>query len=322
VTVEWRWQPYVELARLDQWLKNVAILPGVIVAVAFRPGLERAHAGRIALCILAACLLSSSNYVLNGILDTSTDRAHPVKRSRPLPAGRVRRGAAWSAWAALAAAGLPLAFAVNREVGWTAVVFWLMALVYNVPPLRTKDVPYADVIVESANNPLRLSLGWFTVIADRLPPISLLAAYWALGAFFLTVKRLAELRFLESRERPAAAYRRAFAHYGEEHLLAAAALHLVLCAFFTGVFVVRFKLELILILLPGALFLAYYLRLGLRPESPAQSPERVFRRPALAGYLVVCVLLFLILLHTDIPALYRWFNVEAASTRALWRLDP
>src|SRR5258708_16297192 len=37
-----------------------------------------------------SCLLASSNYVLNEILDARTDREHPVKRRRPIPSGRVR----------------------------------------------------------------------------------------------------------------------------------------------------------------------------------------------------------------------------------------
>jgi 4-hydroxybenzoate polyprenyltransferase len=232
------------------------------------------------------------------------------------------RGTAWMEWMILAVAGLVVAFAINAQVGATAIVFWSAALAYNVPPVRAKDLPYVDVVVESVNNPLRLAFGWFVLIPDRLPPLSLLFAFWALGAFFLAVKRLAELRYLAQHQNAAtsAAYRRSFAHYSEAHLLATAAFHLVVCAFFSGVFIVRFKLELILMVPAAALFLAYYLWLGLRDESPAQSPEQVFQLPALAGYLVACLIVFFVLLRTDIPALYRLFHVERASERALWQL--
>jgi 4-hydroxybenzoate polyprenyltransferase len=316
-------RPYVELARVGQWLKNVSIVPGLIVAAFFRPRLGLSEAAAIATCVAAACLLSSSNYVLNGLLDSTSDRSHPLKNARPLAAGTVSRSAAWVEWAILAAAGLAAAFAINREVGTTAIAFLLAALVYNVPPVRAKDLPYLDVVVESVNNPLRLALGWFVLIRDRMPPLSLLFAYWALGAFFLVVKRLAELRFLARRQSVAdsAAYRRSFAHYSEDLLLASAAFCLVFCAFFSGVFIVRFKLELVLMVPAAAWFLAYYLRLGLRDESPAQRPEEVFRLPRLAGYLVACLVVFFVLLRADIPALYRLFNVAPASAGALWPLD-
>ena len=215
------------------------------------------------------------------------------------------------------------AFSIGAQVGLTAVAFLLSALVYNLAPVRAKDVPYVDVAVEALNNPLRFALGWFPLIPDRMPPLSVLFAYWALGAFFLAVKRLAELRFLSTRQSAAASvsYRRSFAHYSEEHLLASAAFYLVLSAFFAGVFIVRFKLELILMVPAAALFLAYYLWLGLREESPTQSPERAFRRPGLAGYLCACLILFLVLVRTDLPVLDRFFNVEPASERALWEID-
>ena len=57
--------------------------------------------------------------------------------------------------------------------------------------LRT---PYVDVLSESVNNPLRLLLGWFVVTPDVVPPVSLLVAYWMVGAFFMASKRFAEYR--------------------------------------------------------------------------------------------------------------------------------
>ena len=164
----------VELARVDQWVKNVAILPGAIVAALFRPELAASDAMRVALVFVAACLLSSSSYVLNGILDRESDRTHPVKLDRPLPAGRIAPAAAWLEWALLGLAGLVCAWAVGVSAGWTAVVFAAAALLYNVPPLRAKDVPYLDIVVEAFNNPLRLALGWFAVETTRFPPLSLL----------------------------------------------------------------------------------------------------------------------------------------------------
>jgi hypothetical protein len=46
---------------------------------------------------------------------------------------------------------------------------WVMGVVYNVKPIRSKELPYLDVLSESINNPIRLLLGWFPLIADRVP---------------------------------------------------------------------------------------------------------------------------------------------------------
>ena len=62
-----------------------------------------------------------------------------------------------------------------------------MGTFYNMPPIRTKELPYIDVLTESINNPIRLLLGWFALVDNRIPPASLLIAYWALGAFFMAL---------------------------------------------------------------------------------------------------------------------------------------
>src|SRR3546814_15646823 len=65
---------------------------------------------------------------------------------------------------------------------------------YNLKPLRTTHKAYLDVISESINNPIRLTLGWTMVDPTTLPPSSLLLAYWTGGAFLMGAKRLSEYR--------------------------------------------------------------------------------------------------------------------------------
>ena len=38
-----------------------------------------------------------------------------------------------------------------------------MGCVYNIPPVRSKDLPYVDVLSEAINNPIRMLAGWFIV---------------------------------------------------------------------------------------------------------------------------------------------------------------
>src|SRR3546814_4458791 len=75
-----------------------------------------------------------------------------------------------------------------------ALAFAAQGLAYNVPPLRTKDVPYLDVLSESVNNPLRLAIGWAMIDPGSLPPVSIIIAYWFGGAFLMGTKRLSEYR--------------------------------------------------------------------------------------------------------------------------------
>src|SRR3972149_11994989 len=83
--------PYVSIARPDHWFKNVFMALGVLLAYLYHPELFGAYAlVQIAWALAATCLVASSNYVLNEILDAPTDRHHPVKRLRPIPSGQVK----------------------------------------------------------------------------------------------------------------------------------------------------------------------------------------------------------------------------------------
>ena len=98
-----------------------------------------------------------------------------------MPAGLVRPAAGYVEWAALAVVGLALARAINVYFFASAAMLWIMGLVYNVPPLRTKEWPYVDVLSESINNPIRLLLGWFALVTTHVPPLSLVISYWMMA---------------------------------------------------------------------------------------------------------------------------------------------
>ena len=192
-----------------------------------------------------------------------------------------------------------------------------MGVLYNVPPVRTKEWPYVDVLSESINNPIRLFLGWFALIADRVPPLSLALSYWMIGAFFMAMKRYAEYRHIGD-PAVAAAYRHSFKHYTEERLLVSILFYATTCALFAGIFIVRYHLELLLFVPQAAGLFAYYLHLGMKPDSPTQNPEKLYRERGFVAYLVVCFAVFVLLMFTRVPVLYQWFNVEPAGTSPLW----
>jgi 4-hydroxybenzoate polyprenyltransferase len=91
----------------------------------------------LSLALLATCLIASSNYVLNEVLDAPRDAAHPAKRFRPVPAGRIRPALAYAEWIVLGAVGVAIAFLVNRYFALMGMTLWAMGVVYNVPPIRS-----------------------------------------------------------------------------------------------------------------------------------------------------------------------------------------
>lgn len=312
--------PYVQIARIDHWFKNSFMLLGVVLAVFYDPSvLSWQSAVSLAVAVAATCLVASSNYVLNEILDASRDRKHPSKHSRPVAAGRVRLSIAYAEWLLLGVAGFSIAAALNVYFLASAISLWVMGVLYNVPPFRTKEWPYLDVLTESINNPIRLFLGWFALITTQVPPLSLTIAYWMIGAFFMAMKRFAELRLIRDRH-VAAAYRRSFVWYTEERLLVSALFYATTCGLFAGIFLVRYHLELLLFAPVGAGVFAYYLHIGLKPNSPVQHPEKLYREHGFLAYMIASVLLFVLLMFTSIPVLYDAFNVEPVRMEPLWTL--
>jgi 4-hydroxybenzoate polyprenyltransferase len=303
-----RARPYVQLARPDHWFKHVFMIPGALLVLHARPELvQPALAHRLVLALVAACLIASSYYVLNEILDASFDANHPVKRARPAPSGQISIPLAYAEWAALALVGL----AVARELGMAffaaAAALWLNSLIYNVWPLRTKDRPHLDILTESLNKPLRLALGWYATGTDLVIPVSIVMAFWMLGAFFMAVKRFAEYRLIGDPAK-AAAYRASFSTYTAETLLVSATFYAVAFGLFLGIFLIRYRVELLVTIPLIAGLMAWYIHLGFKPDSPAQYPERLHGEHGFMAYLALCVLGFTLALLVDMPWLYDLFQ--------------
>ncbi len=289
------------MMRLDHSIKQIFVAPGIVLAVSIGGvHLSSALAWRIAIGLVAVTLIASSNYVLNELLDAPFDRLHPSKQSRPAASGLADRGWGYAQWIVLMLAGVALATMLGLGFALSAAGLWIMGCIYNIPPVRSKDVAYLDVLTESINNPLRFCLGWYSVVTALLPPTSLLVSYWMLGCFFMTLKRFSEYRQIADHER-AARYRRSFKHYSEETLLNSATFYAAASMLFFGAFIMRYRIELILSFPVIAWLMAVYFSLSFRPDSPVQHPELLYKEPKLMVPLCICIGLMVVLLFVNVP---------------------
>ncbi len=305
------WRAHVEIARPDYWFKNVFVIPGIVIALGTVTGVEaRDLAVRILVGILATCLIASSNYTLNEVLDAPSDLHHPIKRNRAVPSGRVRPVAAYVQWIVLFVAGMGVALSITIPFALSLLALWIMAVVYNVPPMRAKDQPYVDVLAEAINNPLRMLAGWFIVTSATMAPASLLLSYWMIGCYFMALKRYAELKSIGDRA-TAGAYRRSFAHYTPERLIVAIMFFAAAAMLFFGAFCMRYRLELILSFPLVALVMALYLNVALKPNSVAQNPEHLYRERGLMAAVVTTTIAMVILLTVDLPVMHRLVSPTA-----------
>ena len=298
---------HLQILRLDHWVKNVFVLPGTVVALSMdRSRFTPALAPHLLLGLLSVGLVASSNYVLNDLLDAPSDLAHPAKWSRPAPSGRIHVPLAYAQWIALMLAGMGLAFWISTPFALSMAALWVMGCLYNVPPVRLKDLPYLDVLSEAVNNPLRMLAGWYLTGTAAIPTTSLLISYWMIGCYFMAIKRFAEHRDFKDTA-SIAAYRKSFAHYTQPRLLVSIMFYGSHAMLFFGAFIMRYRLELILSFPLVAWVMATYLSMAFRQDSAAQRPEHLYREPGLMLAVCSTTVLMLALLFVDLPALHRIF---------------
>ena len=101
--------------RPRQWAKNALVLTPLLPA-AQSVDLDALEGALVA--FVAFCATASAVYLVNDVCDRDADRAHPVKRNRPIASGLVSRAQALTAAGLLTLAGLGLA----QTRGWGLVL--------------------------------------------------------------------------------------------------------------------------------------------------------------------------------------------------------
>ncbi|RYG38407.1 decaprenyl-phosphate phosphoribosyltransferase, partial [bacterium] len=141
--------PVLRLIRPKQWSKGLLVFAAPLFA---RKLIEPQGIADTLVAFAAMSLISSAVYVLNDLIDVERDKAHPVKRDRPLASGAVPIPTAKLLIALLLAAGLGLGAVLNRTSVVVLIAYLLVQVAYN---LRLKREPVADVFCLSLGFVLR-----------------------------------------------------------------------------------------------------------------------------------------------------------------------
>ncbi len=288
---------YVRGLRLERWPRSLAIALGsasffFLHRETFGEFPPLTIAGRLLLAFLVTWVISTANYVVNEIVDAPFDAHHPVKRLRPLVQREIKAAPFAVIGAALTVMGLGAAWLIFSRAFFFSVLALLVAgFIYNVKPIRTKDIPFLDAISESANNPIRFLIGWFAFApSQQWPPLSLLVGWWAFGNFLMTAKRFSEFRLLKEK---AADYRLSHKRYtGKELLLGmiVSALVTLACAVYGAL---ELKVRAVLFFTPVlALYLSLFFRKTLEEKEIMEEPESLLRNPLIAVSTIALVCLF------------------------------
>lgn len=301
---------YLKIARPDHWIKNLFIIPGIIVAfLIFGKNISLSLGIRFILGMLSTCFISSANYVINEWLDADFDKYHPVKKNRPVVTAHLELRYVMLEYALFTIAGLGLSLFINRYFLFIEIWLLVMGFLYNVKPFRTKDIAYLDVLSESVNNIIRLLLGWFIVTDVYFPPVSILIGYWMCGAFLMAVKRYAEYKMIGDAV-TAGLYRKSFRRYTERSLLCSSFFYSMCATVFTSIFIIEYRIEYIIALPVLIGLFVLYFHLAFKEDSVVQKPEKLYKEKSLLLYLLAFVALLFILTFIDIPIMEQYFKMH------------
>ncbi len=189
--------------RPAHWVKNAFVAAPILFAMPEGRFGQVWAWGQCAMAVVSFCLVSSAIYLINDVCDRRQDRAHPIKRLRPVASGRLSRAGALVAAAAVGGAGVAAAaLAALRAHDPAAplhglgVLVWVgayvvMNLLYS---LWLKARPVVDVIVIALGFVLRAMAGADAIAAPISPWLAVCT--FTLCLFVALTKRRSELAAL------------------------------------------------------------------------------------------------------------------------------
>lgn len=192
--------------RPRQWAKNVLLVAAPAAGGELGDG---SIALRVVLAIASFCMLSSATYLLNDVRDREQDRAHPLKRLRPIASGALPvRTALWFALA-LAVGGLVLAAAIRPELAAVGAGYLLLTAAYSV---WLRHIAVLDILAIAGAFVVRAAAGG---VATDVPLSRWFLVVTSCGALFVVAgKRHAEVFGADG----ATITRRTLRHYSERAL--------------------------------------------------------------------------------------------------------
>jgi decaprenyl-phosphate phosphoribosyltransferase len=201
---------WLRTLRVDQWVKNVFLFVPIFFSgrVPTAEDLYRLGLGFLCFSLVASCV-----YIINDLQDLQSDRAHPVKRNRPLAAGTVRVGAA----KIMAIGCLLLGIAISWGLGHVTTTLLCAYFALNVAySSRLKHWAIVDINCIAIGFLLRVFMGGQLAQVEVSHWLGIMT--YLLAMFLALAKRRDDLVV---KERSGALVRRAMDGYNAEFVNAA-----------------------------------------------------------------------------------------------------
>lgn len=185
----------IKSARPKQWLKNLALYAALLFSgfLFYQEASQPSYFLLVSYAFVIFCVLTSSIYLINDLIDIDSDRQHPFKKNRPLASGR-----------------LPIPLAVFSAVTGLGVVFFLslslptffklLVLAYAVLQLlystRLKHLAIFDIVAIALGFLIRVYAG--AVVVNLHMNVWFLLTVISASLFMAVGKRQSERTLLSN----------------------------------------------------------------------------------------------------------------------------
>ncbi|MBK9099534.1 MAG: decaprenyl-phosphate phosphoribosyltransferase [bacterium] len=176
---------FLRLIRVHQWIKNVFVFVPLLFSLHL---FDKDYFLTTLYAFLVFCLASSAIYVINDLVDIESDRAHPLKKNRPLPSGAISKTTAIITSSLFLVLVFWMMMYFNREFIFLVVTFVVMNILYS---FWFKNIVLLDIFSIAAGFSIRVLAGAFVIQV----PISswLLLTTMFISLFLGVMKRRSEL---------------------------------------------------------------------------------------------------------------------------------
>ncbi len=200
-----------KLMRPRQWIKNFALFAAPMFGgQLFSEDIFL----KICMGFVAFCLLSSSTYVVNDLLDVQKDKLHPFKKMRPIASGHITTTQAIILFAILIALSLFISFQISIFFLLISILYLILQFSYS---LLFKGLVVFDILFIATGYILRVLAG--EVISGYHISVWLLLTTVSLSLFLAVGKRRSELTLLRNQTGAHIAnVRKSLSHYSDNLL--------------------------------------------------------------------------------------------------------
>ncbi|MFA6599050.1 MAG: decaprenyl-phosphate phosphoribosyltransferase [Ignavibacteriaceae bacterium] len=175
----------IKLIRVPQWIKNLFVF---IPLVYSRNLFHTDYLIRSFTAFFIFCLLSSIVYVINDIVDAEADRHHPIKKNRPIAAGKISNANGITIAIVLFAAVLFLSVYTNTMFKIFALLYLAINILYT---FKLKHMVLLDIFSIAAGFMIRVTAGALIISVEISSWLILTTMF--LSLFLAVMKRRSEL---------------------------------------------------------------------------------------------------------------------------------